>query len=72
MVLKLTPEEAARWDAHLKASSRKVSPGRPIPFSKKKKALKLYLETENKSYVCGEVDIARHTLNKILDAAGVV
>ena len=70
--LQLKPEEAARLEAHLKSASKKSNNYKnTIPFSRKKKALTLYIETRSKSYVCSKHHMGRRTLNKILAAAGV-
>ncbi|WP_406661560.1 hypothetical protein V7O66_03325 [Methanolobus sp. ZRKC3] len=71
--IKLYPEEMARWEANLKLSSRKpkTAPSQTPP-KRRKEALKLYRQTGSKGYVCGKLHMGRDTLNKILEAAGVV
>lgn len=73
MAFTLTPEEKERWKAHRKATSRKATNlGKGTTFSRKKKVLADYLKHGSKSKVCNDHHMSKHTLNKILAAAGVV
>ncbi|WP_342305907.1 hypothetical protein [Methanolobus sp. ZRKC5] len=65
---KLTQQEKKNWKRFRKLTKRK--PGTPlkkIPIERREKAVALYLESKSIGYVCGQMNMGRQTLTKILD-----